>query len=406
MRVDLEAAKKHAISHNFEVTSLRRELEEAQAASRRVKAAYYPRLGIAGGAETQGSTNTSQQAVLAYAYLDYNLFRGFEDSYRSEMADIEADKRSIRLKRSEFRVGLEVEQQFYLYLFKKLTLELKKKAVELNEALKHTAKQRRASGLSSDSDILEFDLRDSLLKSDIATVDQELEESRVNLKRLLGEEIGSKIEPVGELHHLHLKGNLMDYMNRIKGESEGVQVTSRELAKATVESKLWRSKWIPTIDLQTSVGYLPLDRRPALGGVGFQGQILAKFDIFAGFETYWEKQEGEAKRLKLESQLKQVLLLAVSQMEVAYRKIKAIETKVHLEEENEARAKKYYTSVFSEYKRGVKNSADVRVAAENLFDATLRRESFKYDFVVQKIELERALGGAVDVEVATGVKPH
>ncbi len=75
-----------------------------------------------------------------------------------------------------------------------------------------------------------------------------------------------------------------------------------------------------------------------------------------------------------------------------------IEARVHLEERNEVRAQKYYTTVINEYRRGVRNSTDVKVAAEALYDASLRRESFKYEFLNEKILLERTLSGPVLME--------
>ena len=81
-------------------------------------------------------------------------------------------------------------------------------------------------------------------------------------------------------------------------------------------------------------------------------------------------------------------------------------TRVHLEAENEARTKKYYKFVFSEYRRGVKNSADVKSAASGLFETSLRKEQFKFEFLSRRLELERALGGPVEYQVASEFVPH
>jgi outer membrane protein TolC len=52
----------------------------------------------------------------------------------------------------------------------------------------------------------------------------------------------------------------------------------------------------------------------------------------------------------------------------------------------------------NEYRRGIKNSADLKVAADGLFEASLKREAFKFDFLNSRIDLERALGGKVEIE--------
>lgn len=396
-KMTLGEAKRFAVEHNFEVSSLAKALDEAKAQRARATARYLPTIGIAGGVDSE-ITRDKETAGVGYLYGNVNLFRGFEDSYKASIGDLEVDKANIRLTQAKFRVELEVEQQFSRYLFTSFAIDLKKKAWDLNESQKKLALKRQDSGLVVDSDLMEFDLRDSLLQSDIASLEQELEAARVNLKLLLGEEIGNKIEPSGKLEHWHLKESLADLLKRLLEQSEPVLLSRKDLAISEYESKFAGSKWMPEINVETKAGYLPLDERPKDGGTALRGMVLAKFDIFSGFDTVNQRREGEAKRLKQEAQLKNVTLTHSSEVETLFRKIKAVEARVHLEEQNEARAKKYHAAVIKEYKRGVRNSADVRLAAELLFDSGLRRENFKYEFLTHKLELERILGGPISVE--------
>lgn len=396
-KMTIEEAKRFAVEHNFEVTSLRKAVDEAKSQRARLTARYLPTIGIAGGVDSEIARDR-EVAGVGYLYGNLNLFRGFEDSYKSSIGDLEVDKASIRLSRAEFRVGLEVEQQFSRYLFTKFAIELKKRAWDVNESQKKLALKRQDSGLIVDSDLMEFELRDSLLQSDIASLEQELEAARVALKRLLGEEVGNKIEPSGDLKHWHLKNTLAELTKLLQEQSEPVLIAQKDLAIAEYELKLSGSKWMPEIDVETKAGYLSIEERPADGGTAFRGMVLAKFDLFSGFDTINQRREGEAKKLKLEAQLKNVSLTTSSEIETLFRKIKAIEARVHLEEQNETRAKKYHKAVIAEYKRGVRNSADVRLAAELLFDSGLRRENFKYEFLTHKLDLERILGGSIAVE--------
>ena len=398
-KVGLDDAKKYAIQHNFEVLSLRQALEEARARQGRAGSAYFPKLGIAGGADTQIS-NINENAAIGYLYGDYNLFNGFGDSYRTQIAALEEEKAEIRLKRAEFRVGLEVERAFHLYLYKKSTIELKREAIKLNETHKKMASTRKRSGLAADSDVMEFDLKDATLRSDLLLLDQEIEETRTVLKKLLGEEVGSKIEPIGSLQHQHMKGNLNDLVKRIKDESEPVLIGAKDIAISSLETKSAQSKWLPKLDLEVAAGYLPWDMRQLpSGSAQLSGKLVARIDLFSGFETLYERREAEAKRLRQEAELKTAILSAMTDTENAYRRISTIQARVDLEEENESRAKKYYASVMNEYRRGVKNSADLRVAADGLFEVSLKRESFKFEFLNSRLDLEGALGGKVETEV-------
>ncbi len=396
-KLSLEDAKKYAISHNFEVQAMEKSYEEARARSGRSRSRFYPTLSLIGGADTVTTLTSNNTAPVGYAQAMYNVFSGFEHTSLVDIAESQADIAEIKLNQARFRIGLDVEKAFHSYLFKKGLIEYKKKALELNESHKKMARQRRASGLSVDSDVLEFDLRESILESDILLYEQELEEARTSLRRLLGEEVGAAVEPSGKLQHQHLRGKLMDYINRIRKESEAVRVASKEVEISTSESNLWRSRWMPKLDVEARVGYIDYNYRPqADSGFSYAVGVFAKIDLFSGFDTMWERREQTARRLRSELELKNQILQAVSQTEVAFRHIKVIEARVHLEAKNHERSAKYYKSTISEYRRGMKNSMDVKVAAEALYDVAVREETHKFDFLAQRIELERALGGPVD----------
>lgn len=405
-RLSLADAKKYAIQNNFEVAGLRRGVEESSAKVGRARAPFYPSLGVAGGGDSWRSPEGTQATAVGFLQAKYNLFSGFLDSYNYEIAALEATKAEIRLKRAEFRVGLEVEKAFHLLLYLQSVIALKQDAIQFNETHKKMAKQRRSSGLSAESDVMEFDLRDATLNSELLLLRQELEEGRTNLKKLLGEEIGSQIEPVGELQHQHLKSSIEESLSRINKESEPVLLGARNLAISNLEAKTWRSHWLPQVDVQLQAGYLPMADGVVTTGLQAQGMVLARFDIFSGFERLHERRETEARRLRIEAELKQSILTAITDTENAYRRIQTIQKRVDLEEQNEERARKYYTAVLGEYRRGVKNSSDLKIAAEGLFEAAVKRQSFKFDFLTQRIELERALGGAVETEIVTDAHRH
>lgn len=404
--IGLADAKKYAVENNAQVLSLRREVEEARAAVSRLSAPFYPVLGVAGGVDSDIAPNEKKTVAVGYAYLNYTAFSGFADVSRRRAAALEVEKAEIKLRRAEFRVGLDVERQFNLHHFKKLAVDLKKEALKTNENHKRAARQKKSAGLASDADLMEFDMREAILLSDIASLEQDILESRVNLKLLLGESLGTAIDPAGSFEHIHLKGSLDDFMALAKKENEAVLVAGREVSQAEAEAKVAGARWFPSVELTGQYGYLDLLYRPKDDSASFRGGALLKFDLFQGFSVVSGQREAQAKRLKAEALLTQQTLSAVAQTEITYRKARATESRVHLEEKNRDRAKLYYEAILSEYKRGMKNSVDMRVGADTLVDATLRAETFKYELIVQKLELERILGVPVTTEVVAGSEGH
>ncbi len=397
-KVGLETLKQYAINHNSEVLSVRRSVEESKARYERTKSSFYPHLGIATGLENQMSNTKNKTGSLGYLSLSYNVLSGFDDSRKKQIAELELEKEMIRLQSLEFRIGLEVEKIFHTFVFKKSAIDLKSELLKYNEAHRKMAIQKRAAGMAAESDVMEFDLADALIKSDIVLLEQELEETRSQLKRLLGEDVGSTVEPVGVLRHEHLLGTLKENIENIETTGESIRAASKELAIASVQQNIWKSKWIPRVDLEGQAGYLPLEQSID-GGASARGVVLLKWNFFDGFDTHYERREQEFNYLKKEAELKKIILETISESEISHNRILSIQKRVDLEEKNENRAKSYYSSVMNEYKRGIKNSADLKLAAESLLEARLRRENFKYQFLVQRLELERFIGSQIKTEL-------
>lgn len=391
--ITLEDAKRFAVEHNFEVASLRNALEQAKAQQRRKSAAFYPQLGVQGGADTELKSGNQETVGVGVGYLQWNLFRGLGDISQWDAAREQTEIAKIRVQKAEFRVGVDVEAAFHKYLLQKTLIGIQKKSLELNQKHKQMAVARRKSGLVSDADVMDFDITESLLDSELVSLQQQLEISRIELRRLLGEQVGQSVEPVGVLQHQHLEGSLMSYLDRIKDENEEVLALTRVVKQSELEIRSATAQFLPRVDVQVRAGYEPIRERPTNGGASVSGQVLATLDLFSGFDTANARAEKTAELLRNEARLKQTILDALSTTEKVYRQIRAIQERVDLEEKNEERALRFYRSVLSEYNRGVKNSSDVKAAANMYTDTLLRKERFKYDFLAEKLNLERVLGG-------------
>jgi outer membrane protein TolC len=398
-KIDLKTAKQYAINRNFGISARRHQIDELQQRYNRTAALFLPKIGIAGGAELESSDGTSDIANLGYVFGSYNLFNGLRDQKTRYIVDLEIEKARISLAAEEFRIGLEVEEYFHLYLFKKDTINLKDKYIQLNEVHRGYIRRSRSAGSVSETDVMEFDLKDATLKSELVALKQELDDARSNLKRLLGEEIGSNIEPVGNLQHQHVKGQLMDYLKRIEGHTELVKVAARDMEIASLEKDMTRSRWLPQIDIEAKAGYLPLIERANKDKPGVSVALVAKMDIFSGYDSTYESREKQSGRLKREAEVKDQINTAVRKIEVAFRNIKVIEARADIEKNNAQFAKKYYDSVFSEYKRGFKNSSDLSAAVDRLYDTELRKATLEYEFIKERLGAERVLGSEIAVEV-------
>ena len=162
-----------------------------------------------------------------------------------------------------------------------------------------------------------------------------------------------------------------------------------------------RSHYLPEIDLEAHAGYEPLDERPAGGGATMDGMLFATWELFKGFETQKGLAAANAKKRVAEAKLKGAIINALADVEQTYRRIIAIQERVELEAKNRRLSIRLYAAVISEYKRGVKNSGDVKSAADSVLEAHTVESQYKFDFLKEKLNLGRVLGGEIITENMT-----
>ena len=397
-KITLEDAKRFATQKNYRVKALKDEVSAISADRGRAKAAFLPRLGIVGGVNSYGEV-AKEVGPVAYGYAKYNILNGYRDQTREDLADIDLEKAELRLSREKFIIGLDVEKAFHSYIYFSDLIGLQEIAIALNNDHKALVNKTKRAGRSTSTDVMEFKLKGAILKSDMEILQQKIEETRTELKMLLGEKVGSKVSPVGAIQHQHLLGNLKKYLNRIKKTSLPVRMASLDLKESQVGSSAWKSSWLPTVDLEVQAGRFAMESRDEKQENNISFLLTAKYELFSGFESRYEKKKRYALLSRDEHYLKQNILSSITEMEKTFRRLKTIEKRVDLEERNVDRSLAYYHGVTKEYLRGYKNSSDLANAADGYIESRKQKIQFMYDFLMEKLKLERAMGVKVDVEI-------
>jgi outer membrane protein TolC len=397
--VTLDDAKKYAADHNFGVQALVEEVEQVDGKRIQARSRFFPKAGVAGGMDTEFSSGGNATQGMGYVYGNVNVFNGFKDGNDLKALGLDKQVAEAKVRRASFELGLEVERLYYLFLQKRKAVDIYDAALKINSTHQEMARKRRASGLVSDADVMEFELRASYLNSTKSAVNQEKNQARLSLVRLFGPELGTNIEPAGEVPHLHLKDDYRRFLERVRETSESIKISSLMDASASLQRKSAWADWMPKVDVEVQAGWMPLHERPVSGSSSeVHAMVLAKWDLFSGLETKGKIQETTAAARKAELELKQTVLSAMTEVEVLFSKLKSTAERVDVESENENRAQKYYAAVTGEYKRGIKNGADVKAAEENLLQARLRREELKYEFIADKLSIQKVLGVTVESE--------
>lgn len=399
-RLDLASAKAQALSVSPELSALRHAVDEASARKELGGTAYHPKVGVAAGAESRSNNATQERGSLGYLYGSLNLFNGFADSRRLDLAANELERASLSVRRHERLLELEVERRFSEYLFAKAALALNSAAVVKNDAQAEAAKRRRAAGLGSDADTLEFELRGASLKAKSLQLAQQEYDAEVELGRLLKLEDGRKINPVGTLEHGHIKGSLSEFLTAARLSNADIAEARFGVSAASISQNVWKSRWLPRVDFEARTGKLPMDERPAGETRVTTLALVATMDLYAGNESSWIRREGVARSMKEQRAFDAISQGVEAGVKRSFQRLKTLEASIDIEKANEGRAARYFDAVMREYRVGVKNSADLRVASEVSTDVSARLLQYTLDSIVERLEFERLVGQAI------GLAPH
>lgn len=384
-----------AMIHNKEVMEANLKLESATALKGKTRSFYYPEIGIEGGAESYHSSQTNASNGFAFAYGRYNLYNGGKDFNAFKTQSKEQEFADFHLAKTKVRVQREVAHQFYDLLFIQEANKLKIQALEINQSQLKMAEKRKAAGITSDSDVLEFELREATLHSDLLLLEQEKLSSMREFLRILGrDETNTNIEVSGALNRVPVNKELSELISQAQNEREDLIEAKKNLSIATFAHSATLGSWFPKADFEANYGNLPradriLTETPTLG-------ILLKVSLplFSGFDSYYERVSKAHEMDRAEVTMKRVEQQMKVQVEMAFSKLKTIGSRADLEEKNLDRSKRYYEITTAEYKRGIKNSLDVASATEKLFDTKLRDLQYRRDFKFAQLLLAESIGTA------------
>ena len=387
--VTLEDAQRFAVQHNFGLQALKSDIDANRAEQTIARSFFLPRFGAVGGFENREGGARRDYATLGYLYGSWNLFNGFADQMEIKKSSILVQLAESNFRLAEIQLKTEIMRLFYRYLYQKSISSSYEAARELNAGHLSSARKRRASGLISEADLMDFELRDSSIISELRLIKQQMDETKLGLVRLMGPEMGTSFEPVGILPHMHLIGDVDEYLSQVSTEVESLKQSVYQTESAVFDLRKSRSAWFPSVDAAIRVGALPVDERLDNSTRGMTGMVTARWEFFSGLNTSGQIRRAEAQLNRRELETRQLLLGAMAAVEVGVRKLQSIEERVDLEMQNEERAYKLYKATLSEYNRGVKNSTDLKAVEQILLDARLRRVGFKNEFLEAKSELER-----------------
>lgn len=352
---------------------------EAKAAEERegvLGRSFFPSFEVYGGQESSQSVYGAEAQV--------NVFNGGRDKIEDEVRSLDSVKRGYQTQRV---IAEELEKARNIYweiLYLREKRQLLNTSLSVNAQNLRSAQRRIKSGVATDSDRFEFEMKEVDIKREMAQTEVDLDSQVRALEILLGFAESEKAVFNEPLLHDHQYESVIEHSSKqhefLFKESE-IQGEQYSLAARGNRNVWWPklnayaayTKSYETKD-ETVVG-LRLTLSLAAGlEANREASALSKEAMAARTLSQYKKQEVEA------------------HLEVEMAQLKLLHDQVHEAEQNITRAESYYRITQSEYSRGVKNSPDVLGASEKLFDMRHKRLEIVKNFQVAKSHILSKIG--------------
>lgn len=352
-----------------------------------------PKISVEGGPQSTKYDDEKSNATALYGKAEWNLYNGGSDKAVMDLSKSEIEIQEKRLKSLKNKVKKEVSKIYYELQFILESISLKQKALELNSQQMKIAKAKNSSGFTTSSDVLEFDLRDSTLQSDLVLLNQQLDQKSRDLDVLLSRKNQTAPEIVkGHLVRETFTLNRDELLVKIQENNDQLLLSKIELQLAETEKRQAKSQFLPKLDLEARYGKLANDEKVFNDKDNYSVMLKFNVPLFSGFEDYNSVKSVSAKVASSQMAIDQKSISLSAELDSSLAEIKALNARLDLEEKNLERSEKYYKLTLDEYRRGVKNSPDMVGASERLLEARIRNLEYRRDLMLARAKIQELTG--------------
>lgn len=388
----LEELTQEALANSLSIAESKSTLESAKAAEKAARGAFFPELSAVGASIANRLDEEKNSGTAIFGRAEWNVYRGGRDqaelSHAKALGDFAEKKSSV----VQAEVARNVARLYYEMLFLTESAALKEKAIQLNDEQIKLAKAKRSSGFTSEADVIEFELREATLRSDLKQIAQDREEKARELMVVLGRrDVGPGIEVKGHLVRDDRVPRKAALMGMIDKGSEILSVDA-ELSEARRDQAIARSGLFPRVDVDAKYGRLSNEERVFAENNNYSVEVRVTVPLFSGLSSVNEISATRAKSAAKELERQRKRASASSTAESFFLKLSSLKERLDLEEKTLARSEEYYKITVGEYRRGVKNSPDMVGATERLLEARIRNLEFRKEFYLTRLSLEELVG--------------
>lgn len=360
------------------------------------KSVFFPTIGVEGGYQKFDSDSEDISGTFGNLFGEYKFDLGGSEYFEYRAASVETDIAALKKEQVQKFLQWSIETKFSRALYLQESIKLYESALEQNKTYAQMAQKKKSSGLASDADMIEFDLNEAILRSDLEEIKSEFNEAINDLRITLGLESNEGLSLKGSLDHFHISETLEQVKGKLSQSSYGLKISNLESQRASYMKSSSYSGFLPELTLRATYGRRGMDEPKGPEQTYF---IIARWELFSGFKDLGAFQKASALQEKAEFERRLSERNLPNTIETEFKKFLGIQNRVDLESQNRERSKKYLNTVMNEYRRGVKNSADLKSASLQLLETSLRDLKYRFEGIKQKEILQSLLGNSINFEV-------
>lgn len=379
---------------NERVAAKAKEKEAAKYREGFLLRSYLPQVQLYGAQESFKKGRAAKKTQPNFGIeASFNLFNGGKDY-------LEESKRTLTSQRKSFEREVvladelnQARETYWKILFLKEKFQLLTEARSKNTLNLKSAGRRVRSGVATEIDRVEFEMKDIDLKRELAIVELDISSQEKSLSVILGFDPGTKLNFSEPLDHEH---KWEDSLVHDHDEHDFIVKPKTIFAEeVATDAAIYSRSIFPKVD--AFIGWTqfnereeqfadPKDRRESV--VGFR----LTMDLSDGIESHRNaaalRAESSAIFAEANYQKREIEIHIHNEL----AELKLLHAQVHAAEENIKRAQRYYSLTMTEYARGVKNSPDVLGATEKLYETKEKHLAIIRDFQIAKSHVLSKIG--------------
>lgn len=394
VEVNSNSLKSLIESKNAHIEASKLEVEAAEQRKGSLWRSFLPSIELYAAKENYKVGQLNQQTQPSYgATASVNIFNGGRDWLDADIRDLEWQKKTFQQARVESETLETARNTYWQIIFSQEKVQLLEATIKLNNDSLKAAVRRINSGVATESDRMEFEMKAVELDQEMAETKLEFESQKRSLAVLLGIDDYKEMSFNEKLEHEHeyeatLAHNKKDHAFLYK-ETELQAEVSR------LEASQHNRSWIPRLDAYASYNQFnerekdepdAIDRRESVVGVRVSLSLGSVFDSY--YESASLKKEAMSAQKLADLQRKEIDIHVSTEM----AELELLHSQVHAAEENIIRAEKYHKLAQSEYARGVIGSQEFLAASEKLYEIKNKKIEIIKDFQVAKAHVLSKIG--------------